>query len=455
MRHRRVRALGEIVVREGEEPPAPGELHVLEAARVGALDAHAVLGELDGAALRAPAAVERQQLLAIAPQDDRRRHVARDRLLPHELPEAGVAPVGRERTLHLDLACNTLAGRNRPAGGAQHDRVRAVAVGDDQDQVAGLGALESGGEHEERLHGAGVAERRPEALLELALRVEAGRLGHTLRGARGGGWQDDGGQLPGLESRLREDALHHLADHPAVAELRLEGAGEGARELLLPGPPGAEELVGDGVGGDDLGEAGIIPEQQRGARVAEVLLGRGVGLGEPAIARRHQHARGAAPRDGVEPGQHGGGAGAERVGEIEGANRGGQVEHGRDRRGRLLLAVRRRRRRKEDGIGCGAFAAERQRGVHRQREAVLVVVRHGLLAARRHTAPLLGDQLARKPVARHGGADGLDARHLRPPLGRARPRCRSASSRARPAPRPCVARGLAQAAAARRAWRTA
>src|SRR3989449_452921 len=56
----RVRTLEEIVVGEGEELPAPRELHLLEPARVRALDAHAVLRELDGAALGALAAVERE-----------------------------------------------------------------------------------------------------------------------------------------------------------------------------------------------------------------------------------------------------------------------------------------------------------------------------------------------------------------------------------------------------------
>src|SRR5206468_1916910 len=271
---------------EGEEPPAPRELHLLEAVRVRALDAQPVLRELHRAAARAPAAVERQELLAVAPQDDGRRHVARDRLLAHELPEARVAPVGRQRALHLDLARHTLTGGDRPAGGAQHDRVRAVAVADGEDQVAGLGALEGGGEHEERRRGARVAERRPEALLELALRVEPGRLDDGLRGARGRRRQDDGCQLARLEPRLGEDALHHLADHPAVAELRLEGAGEGARELLLPGAPGAEELVGDRVGRHHLGEAGIGPEQQRGAGVVakKTASGRGSSLPSASVA---------------------------------------------------------------------------------------------------------------------------------------------------------------------------
>src|SRR5207247_1607543 len=99
----RVRALEEVVVGEGEEPPAPRELHLLEPARVPALDADAVLRELHGAAAGALAAVEREQLLAVAEHDDGRGRAARHRLLAHELPEARVAPVGRERPLHLDL----------------------------------------------------------------------------------------------------------------------------------------------------------------------------------------------------------------------------------------------------------------------------------------------------------------------------------------------------------------
>ena len=183
-----------------------------------------------------------------------------------------------------------MAGRDCRAGRPQHDGVGAVAVADHQDQVARLRALERGGEHEERLNRAGVPERRPEALLELALRVEPRGLGDRLRRARRRRRQDDRCQLARLDPHLREDALHRLGDDPAVAELRLEGTREGAREFLSPRPPRTDELIGDAVGRDHLGETRLAPEEQRGARVAEALLGGRVGLGDPAVTGRHEDA---------------------------------------------------------------------------------------------------------------------------------------------------------------------
>src|SRR5262249_11767355 len=72
MRGRRIRALEQVVVGEGEEHPAAGELGVLEAAGVPALDADPVLRELHRAACGAAAAREGQELLTVAERDHRR-----------------------------------------------------------------------------------------------------------------------------------------------------------------------------------------------------------------------------------------------------------------------------------------------------------------------------------------------------------------------------------------------
>src|SRR5439155_1671274 len=293
----RVRALEEIVVGEGEELPAPRELHLLEPARVRALDAYAVLRELHRAALGALAAVEGQELLPVAEHDHRRGQVARRALLAHELPEARVAPVGGERALHLDLLRDGGARGRRRRGHAQEERVGAVAVARDQDEVARLRALERGRQHEEGLRRARVADRRPEAVLELPLRIEAERLGDRLRRARAGGGEDDGGEGLGRDLRLGEHAFHRLAEDAAVAVFGLERAREALRELLLPRPPRAEKLVRDRVRGDHLGPPRAAAEQHRRAGVAVALLDARVRLAQLAPPPRDELAREPVARD--------------------------------------------------------------------------------------------------------------------------------------------------------------
>src|SRR5947199_2975710 len=286
----RVRALEEIVVGEGEELPAQRELHLLEPARVRALDAHAVLRELHGTALGALAAVEREELPAVAEHDDGRGQVARRRLLAHELPEARVAPVGRERALHLDLLRDGGARGRRRRGHAQEERVGAIAIARDQDEVTRFRALERGRQHEEGLRRPRVADRRPEAVLELPLRIETERPGDRLRRAWAGGGKDDGGEGLRRDLGLGEHALHRLAEDAAVAVCGLERARAAPRELLLPRPPRAEELVCDRVRGDHLGPSRAAAEQHRRAGIAVALLDGRVGLAEAALARGDQHA---------------------------------------------------------------------------------------------------------------------------------------------------------------------
>src|SRR5262245_28439008 len=98
----RIGALVQVVVGEREYRAAPPGRHVVEA-RVAAFDAGAMARELDGAALRAPATVERHELLAIAKRGPGRRNVAHARLLAQEVPEERIASIRRQRPLHLDL----------------------------------------------------------------------------------------------------------------------------------------------------------------------------------------------------------------------------------------------------------------------------------------------------------------------------------------------------------------
>src|SRR5262249_57206894 len=105
-------------------------------------------------------------------------------------------------------------------------------------------------------------------VLELALRMEAEGLRDRERGARARRRQDDRREPARLDLRLREHALHHLGQGAAVAELRLKGAGEAARELLLAGAPRAEELLGHGVRRDDLRPPRLVAEEDRRPRAA-------------------------------------------------------------------------------------------------------------------------------------------------------------------------------------------
>src|SRR5207245_6897469 len=105
---------------------------------------------------------------------------------------------------------------------------------------------------------------------------------------------DDRAAVRGRDPRLREHALHRLAEDAAVAVAGLERAREAPREFLLPRPPRAQELVRDRVRGDHLDALRPPAEEHRRARIAVALLGDRVGLAQPALARGDQDAARAA-----------------------------------------------------------------------------------------------------------------------------------------------------------------
>src|SRR5262249_38757186 len=121
VRRRGIRALEQVVVREGEEHSATGELGVLEAAGVPALDADPVLRELHRAARGTAAAGERQELLAVAERDHGRGLVGSAGLLADEAAEARIAAIGRQGALHLDLLGDARARGGAHARGTQQD----------------------------------------------------------------------------------------------------------------------------------------------------------------------------------------------------------------------------------------------------------------------------------------------------------------------------------------------
>src|SRR5215469_10317991 len=165
-------ALEHVVVREREEHAAARQPRLLQAAGVAALDADPVLRKLHRPTGRALAAGERQQLPAVPERNHRGRLIAGAGLLAHQAPEPGIAAVGRQGALHLDLLRDARGHGDARAGGAQQDGVGAIAVSAGEDQVAGLSALEGGREHEQRLRRAAVADRHPEPVRQLLLGVQ-------------------------------------------------------------------------------------------------------------------------------------------------------------------------------------------------------------------------------------------------------------------------------------------
>src|SRR5213078_5369505 len=136
-------------------------------------------------------------------------------------------------------------------------------------------------QHEELLRRARVAERGPEAVLELPLRIEAERLRDRLRRARAGRGEDDGGERLRRDLGPGEHTLQRLAEDAAVAVPGLERARDALRKLLLPRPPCAQELVRDRMRGDHLGPPRAAAEQHGRARIAVALLRDRVGLAQP------------------------------------------------------------------------------------------------------------------------------------------------------------------------------
>ena len=124
-------------------------------------------GKLNGAARRASAAVQGQNLFLVAQQHDRSGLVFRRVILPQQLPKAGVFAVGLQRPLDLDLRVHAPGHleTGNPVRDPKQGRIPSVSVAGHENQIARLGSLKHRGQQDQRLGRPGVSDRIPECFL--------------------------------------------------------------------------------------------------------------------------------------------------------------------------------------------------------------------------------------------------------------------------------------------------
>src|SRR5215475_8299128 len=275
-RHHHGRRIGtghEVVLGEGEDLPAPGDLVVGERLR-GALPAQVPPWIGDRAAVLALLAVEPKVLLLFAHGGGHAREGA-NHLGLHvaaEIEELAVLRQGHARP-ELRGHGTMRAPAREGVGGLEEQGLRAATVGDHEDLIPWLGLLEDGGETQEARGRAGVAGAADHGL------PGHGRLGELELPHEGGMRarircvEDELGDVLSLAPRGLEEALDRLGDVLVKSVGLDEGhVGQDVEVAIALKPPHVGEVVARRVGAlEGRDHVAVAHEHCRGA-VADLRL---------------------------------------------------------------------------------------------------------------------------------------------------------------------------------------